>query len=266
MTSMKPMKEGSTTIRDEQQAKDSLPHCATQARKRHSPALSQDKEAQTTAKKPRYSITLPCWEPPKTYIQPDSMGEGARPRRAKKRHGTSLDLFSPCSAKRRRYTDPPSGIESPCPCLKGEAEGAEGKGPDGPRNPPKAMLRPSPSSTDESCSSNKKPKHSSDTAPRRHLSSEEKKAAMVLRKIEDLGVPILEKGEVEAMTSAVCEPLGSGAYGSCCKTVDPHTQQEVVIKTFLGGDFDNFVTEVMNLQQCQMAGVQRLLGVCVDTC
>ena len=92
-----------------------------------------------------------------------------------------------------------------------------------------------------------------------------KKQDKVRRELKEIGVRILEKEEVEAMTDSVCQYLGAGSYGSCTKTVDPHTQEEVVVKTFKS-NFDDLLIETKNLHQLQIPGVQRLMGVCVDTC
>ena len=83
-------------------------------------------------------------------------------------------------------------------------------------------------------------------------------------KLKKIGVRILEK-EVKAMTDCVCQYLGAGAYGSCIRTVDPHTQKQVVVKTF-NDDYHSLFLETKNLHRFQIGGVQRLMGVCIESC
>ena len=97
-----------------------------------------------------------------------------------------------------------------------------------------------------------------------HSAVEDKKDK-IRRELKDIGVRILEKDEIEAMTDSVCQYIGAGAYGSCTKTVDPHTQQELVIKSFQD-NFEDLLIETKNLHKLQIPGVQRLMGVCVDNC
>ena len=88
----------------------------------------------------------------------------------------------------------------------------------------------------------------------------------IIDDLRDMGVRLFEKREVNLMTDTLCEFLGEGLYGTCVKTMDPNTQHQLVIKGFIDDDLDILVAETMNLCQLQMEGVQRLVGVCVDTC
>lgn len=99
-----------------------------------------------------------------------------------------------------------------------------------------------------------------------NLSVFEEDIEKVRSEFRDMGVRVLEEREVDAMKDELCETLASGAFGQCDKALDPHTRQQVVIKTFVGNVYDNLVTEVKNLHHLQMVGVQRLMEVCVDTC
>ena len=80
------------------------------------------------------------------------------------------------------------------------------------------------------------------------------------------GMRVFEQREVKEMSDALCEVLAAGAFGSCIKTVDPHTHHLLVVKTFFIEDLDNLLRETKNLLQVQMDGVQRLVGVCVEGC
>ena len=100
--------------------------------------------------------------------------------------------------------------------------------------------------------------HSSD----RLLSTEEMQAQ---RCLHQCGVPLLTKRDVEDMTSAGLQSLGSGTYGSCHKVVDPNTLKPLVIKTFSEDGLKELVTEAVNLHELRLPGVQELVGVCVHT-
>ena len=90
------------------------------------------------------------------------------------------------------------------------------------------------------------------------------KRRKVTAKLRNMGVRVFERSEVRVMTDAQFDVLGKGAYGACAKTVDPDTQQELVIKSFFNENLDGMLKETMNLFQLQVEGVQRLVGVCVD--
>ena len=210
------------------------------------------------------SASLSGWEPPAT--QPHSTGDntvGGMPRQARKRHTTSpsTGLFSPSSAKKKRYArDDDASLDIESPCLSGEDKGNEGRRLDGQRNQAKKRSCPSLSGSEDSCPCNKKLKQFADTASRTKPFDDEE------RDLKAAGVRIMEKREVDAMTNTGYEVLGEGMFGSCIKAVDPDTQREVVIKTFHDNCIDRFFMEVMNLQYLQIPGVQHLMGVCVDTC
>ncbi|MPC72981.1 Tyrosine-protein kinase SYK [Portunus trituberculatus] len=98
----------------------------------------------------------------------------------------------------------------------------------------------------------------------RKLLKEEKEA---LRFLHQIDIALLTIADVEQIVSNGTKRLGSGAYGSCDKAVDPTTQQPLVIKTFakdLNG-LDDLISEATNLRHLQLPGVQRLVGVCVHT-
>ena len=80
-----------------------------------------------------------------------------------------------------------------------------------------------------------------------------------------LGVRLLKEKTVRKMVSLGDQSLGSGAYGSCCKGVDPHVGKELVIKTFRNNDLRSFVNETRCLHRLQGHGLQRLVGVCMET-
>ncbi|KAK8374087.1 hypothetical protein O3P69_015588 [Scylla paramamosain] len=71
------------------------------------------------------------------------------------------------------------------------------------------------------------------------------------RKLQLVGVPLLRRRQ--------------GSYGSCFKTVSPRTQEELVIKTFSRDKLPELVKEATSLSKLQLPGVQRLVGVCVET-
>jgi len=178
-----------------------------------------------------------------------------------------MSLLSQCSAKKKRYSsDSDLSFDFETPSLSGLDDAADGKSLDGPRNAAQKRVCPSASGSNDSFPYNKKLKQSTDTALRESSPDDEEEEEGARRELMDIGVRVLEKREVDAMTGAVCDGLGSGAYGSCCKTVEPHTQQEVVIKIFLNDDIDSLLMEAKNLHQLQMWSVQRLMGVCIDTC
>ena len=83
--------------------------------------------------------------------------------------------------------------------------------------------------------------------------------------LKEMGFCVLEKEEVEAMSGSLHQSVIAGSLGNCIKTVDPRTYQQVVIKN-LNGNFNCLFTELRTLHQLQMPGVQRLMGVCSDTC
>ena len=86
------------------------------------------------------------------------------------------------------------------------------------------------------------------------------------QELQGLGVRLLAKEDVQAMLRASCEALGAGKQGSCVLSVDPATQQKVVIKTFKQRKVDAFLVEVRNMQRFSgVPGVQQLVGVCLQT-
>ncbi|XP_050691572.1 uncharacterized protein LOC126983118 [Eriocheir sinensis] len=92
-------------------------------------------------------------------------------------------------------------------------------------------------------------------------SAEESSAASLLR---EASVPLLDEREVERLSGAAPKDLGCGGFGSCCRVRDPHSGEELVIKSYFNEGFDDLVDEASILQRLQgVAGVQRLVGVCV---
>uniref|UniRef100_A0A0P4W432 Protein kinase domain-containing protein n=1 Tax=Scylla olivacea TaxID=85551 RepID=A0A0P4W432_SCYOL len=85
------------------------------------------------------------------------------------------------------------------------------------------------------------------------------------RYLAHIGVRLLKEKTVRKMISSGSQGLGAGSYGSCCKGVDPHAGKEVVIKTFLKNALRSLVTEAKCLQRLQGHGMQRLVGVCLET-
>lgn len=85
-----------------------------------------------------------------------------------------------------------------------------------------------------------------------------------ISRLQEAGVHLLEDREVGLLNSTGPEPLGAGAFGSCCKVQDPFSGEELVIKTFARNHLEYLVMEASILQRLQaVAGVQRLVGVCV---
>ena len=79
-----------------------------------------------------------------------------------------------------------------------------------------------------------------------------------------LGVRVLGRQEVDAMTGVRCEVLGHGSFGSCIMTQHPNTGAPLVIKTLYKGDLRGLLKEASNLHHLQVEGVQRLVGVYVQ--
>ena len=79
------------------------------------------------------------------------------------------------------------------------------------------------------------------------------------------GIPLLQAAEVEQMTGPVTG-LGAGGFGFCFKTVHPRTGEQLAVKTFFEEKaLDSLLNEATNLSQLQVDGVQRLVGVCVQS-
>ncbi|XP_045130228.1 ribosomal protein S6 kinase 2 beta-like [Portunus trituberculatus] len=85
------------------------------------------------------------------------------------------------------------------------------------------------------------------------------------RRLQMEGVPLLGRHQLRQMIGRVREPLGAGSYGSCFKTMRRRTQEELVIKTFGRDRLPELVKEAISLSQLQLPGVQRLVGVCVES-
>ncbi|MPC67743.1 Germinal center kinase 1 [Portunus trituberculatus] len=87
-----------------------------------------------------------------------------------------------------------------------------------------------------------------------------------IRQLARLGVPLLPRKLVKEMVGLVPQRLSRGVFGSCYKGVDPRTGKTVVVKTFKKIALHSLLKETVCLQQLQGRGVQRLVGVCVQTC
>ena len=170
------------------------------------------------------------------------------------------------SAQQRHEDSLQGSAGKQTPSLQEEDSAAHKNKVDGHRNLVKKRSCSSTPDTSESLRKNIKKKQSTITSHEENvqlIKTDKEKIACELR---ELGVHVLEKREVEAMSVGVCDTLGWGAQGSCIKTVHPHTRQHLVIKTFFHDDVDSLVQETMALQVLQMPGLQRLIGVCVETC
>uniref|UniRef100_A0A0P4VPY9 Protein kinase domain-containing protein n=1 Tax=Scylla olivacea TaxID=85551 RepID=A0A0P4VPY9_SCYOL len=95
---------------------------------------------------------------------------------------------------------------------------------------------------------------------------EEEEESPVRRYFREQGIPLLEGEQISQLTNYYQESIGRGSYGWCCRTRVPGTGQEVVVKTFRQDALEDLFTEASVLQSLQVAGVQRLVGVCVETC
>ncbi|MPC42378.1 Dual specificity testis-specific protein kinase 1 [Portunus trituberculatus] len=109
---------------------------------------------------------------------------------------------------------------------------------------------------------NKSKEHTKPHSSDKTLSTEE---AQAQRCLNQHGVPLLTESNIEDMSSAGIQSLGSGTYGSCHKVVDPNTQKILVVKTFSEDGLQELVTEAINLHELRLPGVQELVGVCVHT-
>ena len=164
--------------------------------------------------------------------------------------------------KKMLSDDSNASNDNEMPSLNAADPGTEGKRCDGQRDPAKKRSRSSASDCKEPLRQNKKLKHSTVTSQKEHVDCKE----LIVRELRDIGVRVLEKREVDAMTAAGEEFIGFGGFGDCMKAVDPLTQQQLVFKSFHNNDLDKLLIEAKNLQHFQMVNVQRLVGVCVETC
>lgn len=94
-----------------------------------------------------------------------------------------------------------------------------------------------------------------------HMSLEEHVRGLAL-----LRVPLLPRKLVRQMVGEIPQRVSKGVFGLCCKGVDQRTGEAVVVKTFKRNALHSLVKETVCLQQLQGRGVQRLVGVCVQTC
>lgn len=93
---------------------------------------------------------------------------------------------------------------------------------------------------------------------------EEEESPMV-RFFREQGLPLLREEQISQLTNYYRESIGRGSYGWCCRTRVPGTGQEVVVKTFCRDVLEDLFDEASMLQSLQFTGVQRLVGVCVET-
>ncbi|MPC80572.1 Dual specificity testis-specific protein kinase 2 [Portunus trituberculatus] len=117
---------------------------------------------------------------------------------------------------------------------------------------------------DSRASTQQSPIGHSGTGHEEEASNEEE--SPVRRYFIEQGLPLLEEQQISQLTNYYQESIGRGSYGWCCRTRVPGTGQEVVVKTFCRDALEDLFTEVSVLQSLQVVGVQRLVGVCVETC
>lgn len=86
-----------------------------------------------------------------------------------------------------------------------------------------------------------------------------------LQDCKERGIRVLEKGWVDDVLRAAPTTLGAGAFGSCVKVSDLHSETKLVIKTFSRRPLEHLAAEALKLQRVQLPGVQRLVGVCADS-
>lgn len=87
----------------------------------------------------------------------------------------------------------------------------------------------------------------------------------VRRHLQQKGVRLLKRRHLQKLSGAKQKSLGKGTYGSCYLVVEPTTHKPLVVKTFTRNALKDLVTEATTLQQLRLPGVQRSLGVCLET-
>jgi len=79
--------------------------------------------------------------------------------------------------------------------------------------------------------------------PPRYVQEKKARQSLLIR-----GICLLQKAEVMQMIGSVRECLGGDVNGFCIKTIDPRTQEELVIKTFGDNALDTLVDEAVILK------------------
>ncbi|KAK8407728.1 hypothetical protein O3P69_002344 [Scylla paramamosain] len=221
---------------------ESSPHA-----KRQKIPSSRDKESSSMTKKLRSSASHPGSQ------ESDAMPNSKRKRQAAK--------SSPFSAKRQKTHNDEETPNSPFlsaemylkyPAADGESQTVTQE--DG-----KEQTSCSPKVQQQS---DEKKEHTKPDSSKKRLSTEE---AQAQQRLHQHGVPLLTRRDVEDMSSAGHQSLGSGTYGSCYKVVDPNTLKPLVVKTFSEDGLQELVTEAINLHELRLPGVQDLVGVCVHS-
>ena len=226
----------------------------SEARKRRIPAPSSDEECPAMKKKRLHTIDL---------LKDRTTSDLKRKRPA----NTKLVSESlPCSSKRQRLGNdaahPDSHVLAPVTELTEPSDDEAGNnsipnltpvGQDQAPNTPEQKLPP----LLEKAKGSKRHRGKGT-----QLSSKEKWAHGCLQRN---GIPLFRSSYVQDISSLGLQSLGSGSYGACFKAIHPNTLKPLVIKTFPANSLDDLVVEAINLQQLQLFGVQRLVGVCVKT-
>ena len=83
--------------------------------------------------------------------------------------------------------------------------------------------------------------------------------------MQQKGVRLLKRRLVAKLTSSQHKSLGKGTYGSCYLVEEAATHTPLVVKTFTRNALKDLVTEATNLHRLRLPGVQRAIGVCVET-
>ena len=269
MTGMKPNGDSSS---DEQRDKNCVRGSANQALKWKLPSPPEDLESITVIKKRRYSAddvaSFLGREPSlagKKCLEKkfETMPQGARKRPASP--PSASESWRQYGNKKKRLSDDNDASHDSRTLSLCESNSDDEERPDGHRNSAKKRSCSLVSDCNESLRQSKKLKQTTVTS---HKENKVRKIhrQKIIDGLKDMGVRIFEQQEVRVMTTALHVVIGSGVYGSCIKTVEPDTQQQLVIKTFFDRDLNDLINETENLVQLQMEGVQRLVGVCVDDC
>ena len=265
---MKTMKTSEDIGLDKQRDQECGQGSPSKALKRKLPAPPEATESFSGIKKRRHSLddVFLGRKPPLVGEKCLETKFATVPQRARKRPALPVsvnELFGRFGNKKEKLSDV---SDNRTPSLCGADPTAERTRLDGHRN--LANKRPCSSASDCYKSLEKKIKVEQTTGTWQEENGEAIKSEQqkIIDELRDIGVRVLGKRDVKVMTDAFCEVLGEGSYGSCIKTVDPHTHNHLVIKTIFNEDFNNFFDETKNLFKLQMAGVQRLVGVCVEDC
>lgn len=225
--------------------------------KRKLPCPAEDMEASTAAKTRRYSAgdAVTCVTTPSSVTKRRAVSECGFEPRTKKQRGETRPLNTPRTPATKRTCPLSSPSTDCCPegkRLKVEAESLS------------LSLPKSNGVTETSVKSFSLPKKSVKGTSDIESDIDSESPDNVEAALRALGVRVLGRQEVRAMTGVRCEVLGEGAFGSCIKTQHLDTGAPLVIKTLYRGDLRAVLEEASNLHHLQVEGVQRLVGVCVQ--